>query len=157
MSFAPPAKTRASGVIPVVGLLGSILAGILYWAHSESGKVAAQAEPVPAESSAPSTSAAPSSPSTAAAAVAHGGAAPSEDDLPPGAEVPSGFGLLEVEAPPRTAVRVDGVIAGSGPFVASVARPGYHEVRVGDSGHDTKHVVEVRAGKRTHVRAALLP
>jgi DNA-binding response OmpR family regulator len=158
-SFAPPAKPRPSGVVPVLGLLGSILAGILYWAHTEGGKPAAGSDPAPADSSTPvaSASAPPAASSAPETVATHHGPAPADDDLPPGAEVPAGFGLLEIDAPPRTAVRVDGVVAGSGPFVASVARPGYHEVRVGDAGRDTKHLVEVRAGKRTRVRAASSP
>jgi CheY-like chemotaxis protein len=158
-SFAPPAKPRPSGVIPVLVLLGSILAGILYWAHSEGQNPTAHSDPAPVDSSAPAAStnvppAASSAPETAAPQHA---SAPADDDLPPGAEVPPGFGLLEVDAPARTAVRVDGIVAGSGPFVAKVARPGYHEVRVGEAGHDTKHTVEVRAGKRTRIRAAPSP
>jgi hypothetical protein len=35
--------------------------------------------------------------------------------------------------------------------------PGYHEVRVEQGGREAKYVIEVRAGKVTRVRSALLP
>ncbi|HEY3816550.1 MAG TPA: response regulator [Polyangiaceae bacterium] len=76
------------------------------------------------------------------------------DELPPGAEVPAGLGLVEVSAPTGSRVRIDGAIAGGGPVASLVAAPGYHEVRVEQDGHDTKQVIEVRAGKTTRVRSA---
>jgi len=79
------------------------------------------------------------------------------DELPPGAEVAPGFGLLEVSAPPRSVVRIDGTIAGAGPFATIVTTPGSHEVRVEVSGRTSTDVVEVRAGKATRVRSALVP
>jgi CheY-like chemotaxis protein len=79
------------------------------------------------------------------------------DDLPPGAEVPPGYGLVEVTAPAGSHVRIDGAIGGAGPLASLVAAPGYHEVRVEQDGHDTKQVVEVRAGKTTRVKPAPPP
>jgi hypothetical protein len=79
------------------------------------------------------------------------------DDLPPGAEVPPGYGLVEVTAPTGSRVRIDGAITGGGPLASLVAAPGYHEVRVEQDGHDTKQVIEVRAGKTTRVKSAPPP
>jgi hypothetical protein len=78
------------------------------------------------------------------------------DDVPPGAEVPAGYGLIVIEAPARARVRVDGTLVGVGPATA-VAAPGYHEVRVEQGGRDTKSVVEVRAGKMTHAGSTPVP
>ena len=71
--------------------------------------------------------------------------------------MPAGFGLLEVRAPARAVVHIDGTVAGAGPYVASVAAPGYHEVRVEQGGHEATQVIEVRKGKATRVKSALLP
>jgi len=81
----------------------------------------------------------------------------SSDDLPPGAEVPAGYGLISVEAPAGARVRVDGADVGLGPATAAVAAPGYHEVRVAQGGREAKSVVEVRAGKVTHAGSTLAP
>ena len=78
-------------------------------------------------------------------------------DLPPGAEVPPGFGLLEVTAPAGARVRIDGAVAGAGPVVDLVAAPGYHDVRVEQDAGDDRQVIEVRAGKTTRVRPAMKP
>jgi DNA-binding response OmpR family regulator len=133
-----------------IGLLGAALAAVLRFGRERPELERTPLEPpltavstiTTAEDPTSSASAAPSSPA---------------DDLPLGAEVPAGFGLLEVTAPARAAVRVDGKAAGSGSFVAIVARPGYHEVRVEQGGRTSTHVIEVRAGRATQVRSALLP
>ena len=52
----------------------------------------------------------------------------------PGADVPPGYGLVEVTAPAGARVRIDGAIAGAGPATSLVAAPGYHEVRVEQDG-----------------------
>ena len=78
------------------------------------------------------------------------------DDLPPGVDVPSDYGLIEVIAAPGARVRVDGAVAGVGPKVDAVAAPGFHEIRV-DSEGDERHVIEVRAGKTARIRPAQLP
>ncbi len=145
-----PERTRRGGVVPVLGLLGCALAAVLLWAHEEERAPAKRAE---VEPPAPSVAANPAPSVTAVAAVS----AKADDDLPPGAEVPAGFGLLEITAPSRAVVRIDGTVAGSGPFVANVTAPGYHEVQVEQAGHESKHVVEVRVAKTTRVRLLSLP
>ena len=83
--------------------------------------------------------------------------ADSMGDLPAGADVPPGFGRIDVTAPASARIRVDGAIAGTGPALSAVAAPGYHEVRIEGDGHDSKTVIEVVAGKRTHVEPAPTP
>jgi hypothetical protein len=100
---------------------------------------------------------APPSGSVVATALASdsGSAAPSDssvmEDIPLGAEVPAGYGLVEVRAAPGLRLRIDGAVVSNGPFASLVAAPGYHEVRAERDGRTTKHVVEVRAGKVTRV------
>jgi len=94
---------------------------------------------------------APAEPSSLSAA------AEADDALPPGAEVPPGFGLIEVSAPPGALVRIDGAIAGAGPAASLVAAPGTHEVRVELDGHDTQEVIEVRPGKTARVQSTPHP
>jgi CheY-like chemotaxis protein len=104
-----------------------------------------------------STSAAPPISASGPALSAPPAAAPSSDDIPPGAEVPPGYGMISVTAPAGARVRVDGAIAGKGPSVTTVAAPGYHDVRVENAGHETKSVVEVRSGKVARVESADQP
>jgi DNA-binding response OmpR family regulator len=156
---ATPPPRRPGGMLPVLAVLGVALSAVLYWAyayqaHQGSRSPAGSGEPEqPAESSGPAASAEPgvtgsASPAPSASAPR---AAPADDDLPPGAEVPAGFGLLEVRAPARAVVRVDGAYAGTGPFVAIVAAPGSHEVRIEQGGQESRHVIEVRIGKTARV------
>ncbi len=80
------------------------------------------------------------------------------DELPAGAEVPSGYGLIIVTAPSGARVRLDGAIAGAGPLATGVAAPGFHDVRVEqDEGKDLVQVVEVRAGKAVRLGRAQSP
>jgi hypothetical protein len=65
--------------------------------------------------------------------------------------VPAGYGLVEVMAPASAHVRIDGVLAGAGPVVSTVAAPGFHEVRVEQGQRESKQVIEVRAGRVTRV------
>jgi CheY-like chemotaxis protein len=153
----PPARAEGAapaarmGVLPVLGVLGLALAAVFYWAYEGERKPAIRGEPEALVT--PSTSGADAAPTVLALAPAatHAAAPAVEDDLPPGAEVPAGFGLLEVRAPARAIVRIDGTFAGSGPFVASVSAPGYHEVRVEQGGHESRRVVEVRVGKTARI------
>jgi hypothetical protein len=112
----------------------------------------AASTPAPAPCSSPGPSTAPSASAPAASASGATG-----DELPPGAEVPPGFGLVEVAAPAGARVRIDGAIAGTGPAVSLVAAPGYHEVRIEQDGGDVKQVVEVRSAKTTRVKSAPQP
>jgi CheY-like chemotaxis protein len=112
------------------------------------------AEPTATASAPTSPSAAASAPSASSASAAPSAAA---DDLPPGAEVPPGYGMIEITAPPGARVRIDGAIVGKGPTTSGIAAPGYHDVRVESGGHESKSVVEVRAGKVARVESTQLP
>ena len=148
-----PLPTPAPGRWPLVLAVGSLIivvAAVLYLARpapvsTRPGGSPPIGAPIVAASYA-LTVASPPSPATSIA----------DEDLPPGAEVPPGFGLLEVRTPVGAIVRVDGAIAGAGPFVASVTAPGYHEVRVAQGGRESTQVIEVRKGKATRIRPALL-
>jgi DNA-binding response OmpR family regulator len=150
----PPRARSSRGrwvAVLAVGLLGIAMVTVLRHANEEQqpGYVVGSAGPVatPTAWATQISSAIASVPSAGAGA----------DDLPPGAEVPPGFGLLEVRAPAGAIVRVDGALAGSGPFVSTVTAPGSHEVRVGHRGHEANHVVDVHIGKATRIKSLLPP
>jgi hypothetical protein len=156
---APPRSSHRRLVLALLAfaLLGASIAAVLRRGGgdpSEPSSVAPSAEPA----SAPTMTG-----STMTAAASTGGMMPpsasstSADDVPPGSEVPSGYGLIEIATPAGARVRVDGALVGTGPLVTSIASPGYHEVRVDQGGRDAKHVVEVRVGKTTRVRSAAPP
>jgi hypothetical protein len=71
--------------------------------------------------------------------------------------VPAGYGVLEIAAPDDARVRVDGAEAGHGPVASSVLRAGYHQVRIDQGDRNSQYVIEVRAGKTTHVKSSPLP
>ena len=134
-------------------LLIAVVAAVLYWARPEPVSIR---EPE-ASATAALTHRAPTGGPSTAAVPTPAPMANQVEDLPLGSDVPAGFGLLEVRAPRSATVRIDGAVAGSGPFVASVTAPGYHEVRVEQDGRTSAQVVEVRIGKATRVESALLP
>jgi hypothetical protein len=69
-----------------------------------------------------------------------------ESALPPGTDVPPGNGLLEVQVPDGTAIRVDGEYLGMGPARRVPLSPGTHQLALGDG---TPQSVLVKAGQRT--------
>ena len=149
----PVPRRSAQSTLAWLAPLAVVVAALLY---AESHRT--QKTPEPAGSA--ETTAEPAA-STTSVASAPATTEPSslpvapeaEDALPPGAEVPPGFGLIEVSAPAGARVRIDGAIAGAGPATSLVAAPGAHEVRVELDGHDTQEVIEVRPGKTTRVRS----
>ena len=179
-SFPPPADVRAAAAATTMAptrarerrrrrgvwgwlfsfvLLTAAIAAVLYWKEDTLRPFQSSVRPVSAVSVPVPLPAPPFSPVTAAVPTPSPRAdtTATADDLPTGAEVPPGFGLLEVRVAPRAIVRIDGTVAGSGPFVANVATPGYHEVRVEQAGRETAQVVEVHAGKATRVGSAQAP
>ena len=156
---APPRSSHRRLVLAFLAfaLLGAAIAAVLRrgWGDpSEPSSAAPSAEPPPAPKMTGSTTTAAASTSGTMPSSA---SSTSADDVPPGSEVPSGYGLIEIAAPAGARVRVDGAVVGTGPLVTSIASPGYHEVRVEHGGRDAKHVVEVRVGKTTRVRSAAPP
>ncbi|MGA7120159.1 MAG: PEGA domain-containing protein, partial [Polyangiaceae bacterium] len=153
-SAPPPSRSRERWpLILATGLLLAVVAAVLYWTRPES---ASNPAPEGTGSSAPSVLV-PSATTASAAVPSPPAASSAEEDLPPGAEVPAGYGLLEVHAPENATVRVDGTVAGSGPFVARITAPGSHEVRVDRGGLESTQVIEVHKGKATRVRSTLPP
>ncbi len=71
--------------------------------------------------------------------------------LPPGTDVPGGRGLLEIQVPDGTAIRVDGEYLGMGPGRRVPLTPGTHQVTLGDSAPQS---VNVKVGQRTLAVAA---
>jgi len=72
----------------------------------------------------------------------------SESALPAGAEVPQGNGLLEIQVPDGTAIRVDGEYLGMGPGRRVPLAPGAHQLTLGDG---VTQEVSVKQGQRTLV------
>ena len=66
--------------------------------------------------------------------------------LPPGIDVPPGNGLLEIQVPDGTAIRVDGEYLGMGPGRRVPLPPGEHQLTLGDAPAQT---VTVKLGQRT--------
>jgi DNA-binding response OmpR family regulator len=70
--------------------------------------------------------------------------------LPPGTDVPSGHGLLELNVPDGTAIRVDGDYLGMGPARLVPLAPGAHQLTLGDAPAQS---VDIKQGQRTLVVA----
>ncbi len=163
-SVPPPApKSSAAGFVVAFALLAGAVVGVLRatgrdFESLRTGVAAATATaaagPIGAARPTPSASA-PPTPTISAAASAS--AAPADDNLPPGAIVPAGSGLLQIGAPPGAHVLVDGVDKGSGPLSSSAQRAGYHQVRIEQDGKHSQYVIEVRPGKTTRVKSSPLP
>lgn len=161
---APRRRIRWSVVLSFLAL-GFAAGAVIHATHPEEAQTEPSAVAIGASGSPivdkPSASAAlmPTAPPPVTSVVtvpsASASAAPSAssptDDIPPGAEVPAGYGLVEVRAAPGTRLRIDGALAANGASASLVAAPGYHEVRAEKDGRTTKHVIEVRAGKVTRV------
>jgi DNA-binding response OmpR family regulator len=75
----------------------------------------------------------------------------SESALPPGTDLPAGNGLLEIQVPDGTAIRVDGEYLGMGPGRRVPLTPGAHTLTLGDTPPQS---VTVKLGQRTLAVAA---
>ena len=90
-------------------------------------------------------------PSPALPAVAKQPLTTTDSALPPGTDVPAGNGLLEIQVPDGTAIRVDGEYLGMGPGRRVPLVPGTHQLALGDGAAQS---VIVKAGQRTLAVAA---
>jgi hypothetical protein len=79
------------------------------------------------------------------------------EDLPPGADVPPGEGLLVVTAPMEVPIRVGPDQKGRGPKMQTHLAPGVYDVRVGLGVREKNRLVEVRAGQATRVEMTDTP
>jgi DNA-binding response OmpR family regulator len=160
-----PTKSRSSStaglfMLALAGIAGAAGLVLRTMGEPEAPAVTAteSAGPlIPPAVVATSTASPSAAPSASAATSAAPSASAASDDLPPGAEVPPGYGMIEVAAPAGARVRIDGAIVGKGPAASGMAAPGYHDVRVESAGHESKSVVEVRAGKVARVESSQLP
>jgi DNA-binding response OmpR family regulator len=161
---APPAAKRAVKVAPAqpsreadaggwgrTALFALIAAGVSYW--GVTAVFGSAPAPTPGE-------AAPSSVTPVPQPVVSSALAPrppklaittTEAPLPPGTDVPPNNGLLELQVPDGTAIRVDGEYLGMGPARRVPLAPGPHQLTLGDSPAQS---VEVKQGQRTLVVAA---
>jgi hypothetical protein len=150
----PPAKRFPWGMVIATVVLTVVSAVVTRLASTPRPEAprATVAVPAPVASAAPEPS----------SRGANGAAAPpssSSDDVPAGAEVPAGYGLIVVTAPAGARVRLDGaLLGGAGPIASAVAAPGYHDVRVEqDQQKEVVQAVEVRAGKVVRAGSAASP
>jgi DNA-binding response OmpR family regulator len=95
--------------------------------------------------------AAPPAPTPAPSAATP--ALPSGDELPQGADVPPGYGLLDIAVPQGVAVQIDGRVV----TPPTPVPPGHHQVRVEVNGRAQEYGVDVRAGHVTHARPPTAP
>lgn len=160
----PPRARSVGALVLTVVVLGGALAAGLYLARSpETPSAPPGASVSPTMGAAPLVSVppAPEAPPPRRPAVPSDPLAATRidtDDLPPGAEVPAGYGYIEVRVPADSRVRVDGASIGVGPIAGNALSPGYHEVAVEQRGRTiSRQVTEVRAGKTTRVRVASPP
>jgi hypothetical protein len=75
-------------------------------------------------------------------------------DIPPNVTVPAGQGLLEIGAHAGEPIRIDGTDATPAPANGTLRRPaavGTHLVHAGAVGAERSRVIQVRAGRMTHV------
>jgi DNA-binding response OmpR family regulator len=102
----------------------------------------------------------PTAPSTPAPrGVASTSSAPASPygDIPSGLTVAPGAGAIEVTTAPGDQVLVDGVPRGVGPHLAIGLGAGGHRLDVVSDGGAKERVVEVRAGRSTHVDMTTAP
>jgi hypothetical protein len=160
---APPAAKRAAKVAPVqpsreadsggwgrTVLFALIAAGVSYWGvtavfgsgpATPSEAVPSSVTPVPQP--VVSSALAPRPPKLAITIT--------EAPLPPDTDMPPNNGLLEIQVPDGTAIRVDGEYLGMGPARRVPLAPGAHQLALGDSPAQS---VEVKQGQRTVVVVA---
>jgi DNA-binding response OmpR family regulator len=145
----PSSNDAESGGLGKTIVLAALAAGVSYFGVTKlfgsaepprDLPAAAVEEAVPAPVPKPVASAAPAAP------VNKLQIATTESPLPPGTDVPSGNGLLEIAVPEGTAIRVDGEYLGMGPARRIPLPPGEHAVTLGDTPPQT---VTVKLGQRT--------
>lgn len=71
--------------------------------------------------------------------------------LPPGIELASGKGLLEISISEKDAIYVDDTFVGRGPLKRVPLEPGEHSVKLRKPGEEVTHSVKIEAGSRTRL------
>ncbi|MES1186185.1 MAG: hypothetical protein ABUL60_20395, partial [Myxococcales bacterium] len=144
---APAPSNEGSGWVRTA-LFSLLAAGASYYAITMLSTRLAPSKPAP---TADATTPAPVAPAPVVPTpVVQGAPKPqlttSDSPLPPGTDVPVGNGLLEIQVPDGTAIRVDGEYLGMGPARRVPLAPGGHQLTLGDG---TPESVLVKAGQRT--------
>ena len=85
-------------------------------------------------------------PVPSAAAVPSAALNVTETALPPGTDLPPNNGLLDIQVPAGTAIRVDGEYLGMGPARRVPLTPGAHALTLGDGAPQS---VTIKLGQRT--------
>jgi CheY-like chemotaxis protein len=127
---APPPGPSWKPAAIVVGACALLAVGGLHWLAPSGATSEPTLEPLPSDPD-----------------VTYG-------DIPAGVTVPSGQGLLEIGAHAGEPVRIDGTDAGAAPASGTLRRPaaiGTHMIHAGPSGAERSRIIEVRAGRTTHV------
>ncbi|HEY6081668.1 MAG TPA: response regulator [Polyangiaceae bacterium] len=142
----PPTAAEEGGGWGRTTLFAVLAAGASYW-----GVTALFGTPAP--TAAPGAD--PSAATAAATAVVSSAVAPAapklrieltDSPLPPGTDVPPSTGLLEIQVPDGTAIRVDGEYLGMGPGRRVPLAPGPHQLALGDAPPEP---VTIKLGQRT--------
>jgi DNA-binding response OmpR family regulator len=144
----PSQESDASGLARTL-LFAVIAAAVSYWGVTAlfGGKPPPPAPDVPsAVTPAPapvvSTALAPAAPKLKVTMT--------ESALPAGTDVPAQSGLLEIQVPDGTAIRVDGEYLGMGPGRRVPLAPGAHQLVLGDG---VTQALSIKQGQRTLVVA----
>jgi len=154
----PPSPFKGLRVVAIsFGLLVGFVIGVIrLW--SAQSEPPLRMRPPPAVSAAPAPPVAtPSVSVVATPPVATPSAttpsAPTGDEVPPGADVPAGYGLLDIAVAPGVAVQIDGRVV----TPPTAVPPGHHQVRIEVNGRAQEYGVDVRAGHVTHARPPTVP
>ncbi len=150
---APAAESKLLGFAKVAAVMGA--AGVasfmlVSWIRGAGGDVPAGPA---AQASVPgliAPAAAPPAPKKEVAAPPKGVKVESLP-LPPGIELASGKGLLEISISEKDAIYVDDTFVGRGPLKRVPLEPGEHSVKLRKPGEEVTHSVKIEAGSRTRL------
>jgi hypothetical protein len=144
---AAPAPSEGSGWLRTA-LFSLLAAGASYYAITMISARFAPSKPAPAADVAEPAPVAPVPvvPTPVAPSAPKPQLTTTDSPLPPGTDVPVGNGLLEIQVPDGTAIRVDGEYLGMGPARRVPLAPGSHQLTLGDGASQS---VLVKAGQLT--------
>lgn len=153
---APAAPAEGDGGWVRTAVFALLAAGISYFGVTKLFGGAPPERPVASvPSEIPPAVVVPVAASAAATAAASPAAklqiTATDSPLPPGTDVPANSGLLEIQVPDGTAIRVDGEYLGMGPGRRVPLAPGAHALVLGEAAPQT---VTIKVGQRTLAVAA---
>jgi hypothetical protein len=145
---APAAPAASDGGWVRTAVFALLAAGVSYFGVTKLFGGAPAEQPVAAApSTIPPAVVVPVAPSAAPVVAAPKLQVTATDSpLPPGTDVPANLGLLEIQVPDGTAIRVDGEYLGMGPGRRVPLAPGAHALVLGEAAPQT---VTIKAGQRT--------